>query len=257
MAFDWLTASTNARTELYRACKRVVDGHYVGDWPKFMNVVFDGKFAAGIGFLDNFRTGRIGRPKAAALARWLSIHHTQEASLLAARIAALDDVSPCAWDELCTERAERGRLSITRLNDLAIVGFAHTKAEMAVRLRLGEEFCLRFDSPHQGHAFAMQCVRGAWHVLPLSPTCSIVSISKGIVTLPRDEQDGTVIPLADHEDGGKVGFIMAVSISPFPDDLIDRLAIDGAFDRPTLDGIARSIAASDNVALHEANALII
>jgi hypothetical protein len=257
MAFDWLTASTNARTELYRACKRVVDGHYVGDWSKFMNAVFDGQFTAGIGFLDNFRTGRIGRPKAAALARWLSIHHTQEAARLADRIATLDDSLVSEWDELCAARAERGRLSIIRLSDLAIVGLADMNAGRTTRLRLGEEFCLRFDSPHQGYAFAMQCVRGAWHALPLSPVGLSVPLAKGVVTLPRDDQDGAVIPLADHEDGGRVRFMLVLTPPSLRAEMNEMLGSDGAFDRTSLEGIARSIAASDSVTLHEAEALII
>ncbi|PTS76550.1 hypothetical protein DBR17_14560 [Sphingomonas sp. HMWF008] len=257
MPYDWLLSSQDHRRELYRSCKRVVDGHYVGNWPRFLSAVFDGKFAAGSGFLDNFRTGRIGRPKAATLARWLSVHHTQEAAQLDERIAALGDSSASAWDDLCAARAERGRLSIMRLSDLAIVGFADASADRTVRLRLGEEFCLRFDSPHLGQAVAMQCVRGTWYVLPLSRTSLSVPVAKGLVTVPRDERDGVVIPLADHEDGGRVRFILVLSPQSLADEIIEMMSGDGAFDRSTLDTMARSIAASDGVTLHETEVLII
>jgi hypothetical protein len=257
MPFDWLHSSQDHRRQLYRSCKRVVDGHYVGDWSKFLSAVFDDKFTSGAGFLDNFRNGRIGRPKAAAFARWLSVHHTQEAVQLAERIAAMDDSWASAWDDLCAARAQRGRLAIMPLSDLAIVGFADASADRTMRLRLSEEFCLRFDSPHAGHVIAMQCVRATWHPLPLSLTSLPVAVAKGLATLPRDERDGAVIPLADHEDGGRVRFILILSPRPFAREVTDMLHGDGPFDQSTLDTMARSIAASDGVSLHEVELLII
>ncbi|MEE4455319.1 hypothetical protein [Novosphingobium resinovorum] len=89
MTFDWLSASPDARIELYRSCKRVVDGHFLGSWDRFYKLALGDNASFGVGYEDNFRKGRIARSKAAMLARWLSIHHTREAEQLAFRLRSL------------------------------------------------------------------------------------------------------------------------------------------------------------------------
>lgn len=210
MAYDWLTSTGAARRELYFACKRVVDGHYVGHWQHFIDAVFPGSANLGIGFQDNFRAGRIGRAKATALARWLSVHQTHEAERLAHRVRELADREPATWETFVREHAAHD-LAVIRLHEIGIVGFASSSQAGIPRFRFGEEFCLRIDCPFDGQALALQRTRGRWHRLPLSDTSSDATVAKGMATLPRSDATGEIIPLCDHEDGGRILFVVILA----------------------------------------------
>ena len=256
MPYDWLTSSKAARRELYFARKRVVDGHYLGNWARFFQLSIGQARADGAGYEDNFRAGRTSRKKAAALARWLSEHHAAEAERLALRIDALNHAAPSTWDAFITAHGQDTGLSIVRLSDLAIVSFAETKSNTLPRLRLGEAFCLRLDAERDGHALALQRSRGHWYALPLTDDRIDVPIGAGAALLPRASQSGSIIPISDEEDGGRVLFIVVVSSQDVIERIASTLPTDAIIRPSVLDGIALQLQRADLATAHRSEVLI-
>ena len=258
MAYDWLTASTDVRAELYRACKRVVDGHYLGNWSKFYDAVFGPQFIFGQGYEDNFRKGLIARAKAAQLARWLSIHHTREAEQLAIALAALGEPAPLlVWQSLLHHHGITGQLTIIPFASLGIVGLA-TKGQTApVRVRLGEEFCLRLRSGLRGQAIAFQRVGGLWYMLPLADDRPEAVIDQDELILPRASLTGEPLPLSDAQDGGAITFALVIGAPDQLASLTSSIDMTPAVPPSDLDMLAEALLSDGGFELHCAELVII
>lgn len=256
MRFDWLTASTAARRELYRTCKRIVDGHFLGDWNGFYRTVFGQPLVAGIGYQDNFRSGRISRSRANAIVKWIAIHHTREAELLNTAIGQLDPSTSDGWTNFVQDQGRDDGLTIVRFADLGIVGFASSSMTGSVRLRLGEQFCLRLEADSEGVALALQCVRGAWFSLPLSAGGLMVTIQDGAQFLPRDASTNEPIPLSDETDGGQVRFVMLIGDGVWIDSTVRTLEGHDAIPAAILDALATSASRASFIDVYVTDALI-
>jgi hypothetical protein len=256
MPYDWLTSTTAARRELYYACKRVVDGHYLGNWARFFQVSIGQTRSDGTGYEDNFRAGRISRKKAASLSRWLSEHHAQEAERLALRILAIGDAAPSPWDDFVAKKGQKNGISIVRLSDLGIVSFAHPDPDGLPRLRLGEAFCLRLDAEADGNALALQKAGGRWFALPLSDQSMHVPITTGTAFLPRATQSGSIIPLSDNEDGGRVMFIVIVSAASEIEKIAATIPNNDPIPLAVLDRIAARLQRAAHAAAHRVEVII-
>lgn len=256
MAFDWLTASHAARAELYRSCKRVVDGYFVGNWGKFYAAVFDGSGTFGQGYEDNFRKGMIARPKAAQLARWLSIHHTREAELLAQRVAQLASEQALGWEAYLAQSARDDALSLISMASLGIVGFARSTDSPLPRFRLGEEFCLRLNAEAEGSALGFQRVRGHWYPLRLADDRLEADIAFGETVLPRSTTTGEILPLSDDEDGGRILFVLIVADQEFIATMATNLTAQQVIPPATLDQIAEQLVAVPHSVAHRAEVVI-
>jgi hypothetical protein len=211
MAYDWISASFEARRLLYRATKQIVDRHYAGHWSRFYEAVFDHGSVPGTGYEDNFRSGRISRIKANAIHRWISIHHTQAAIALDTAVIALPDAVTVedSWQSFIDAHGQYGALEVVTMDDLGIVGFASDKTDNAYRIKLGEAFCFRFTSDHSGAALAFQQAKGVWYLLPLRHDGLVTEIERGTQILPRDGD--TPLPLSEDSDTGLVRFVMIVA----------------------------------------------
>lgn len=256
MAYDWLTASADARAELYRACKRVVDGHYVGDWEKFFAFALEGRGAVSDGYVDNFRKGLISRSKAAQMARWLSVHHTREAELLARNLAQLERSEPLIWETLIRGHAIAGHLAIVPFASLAIVGLASKAGHGLTRLRLGEEFCLRLRPTLCGHAIAFQKVGELWYALPLADDRPDTVIDDGELLLPRSSLTREPLPLSDAEDGGVITFIVIVAARRVAEVVMPHDGTVGAIPAKAMNAIAEEVLSEGVFEIHRAEVLI-
>lgn len=256
MAYDWLTASLAARVELYRVCKRVVDGRYVGDWKKFFAFAFEGRGAVSDGYVDNFRKGRIGKRRAAQLAHCLSVHHTREAELLARNLAELERSKPLIWETLVGSHATAGHLAIVPFASLAIVGLASKVGQGLVRLRLGEEFCLRLRPTLYGHAVAFQKVGELWYALPLADDRPDAVIDKGELLLPRSSRTSEPLPLSDAEDGGVITFIVIVAARRVAEVVTPHDGTVGAIPAKAMNAIAEEVLSAGEFEIHRAEVLI-
>lgn len=201
-----------ARKLLYRSCKRIVDRHYVGQWPRFYEAVFGQTANHGIGYEDNFRSGRIGRAKAAALATWLSIHHTQEAIALDIAVRDLIEQTPLAsWDDFIDGLAQEDTLTAIAMDNLGIVGFANATRDHVVRMKLGQPFCLHLRAAEQGCAIGFQRSRGQWFPLPLHELDMVAVIRTTDALLPQSTIADMPLPLSEDTDTGTVEFVVIVT----------------------------------------------
>lgn len=212
MAYDWITASPEARRLLYRCSKQIVDRHYAGHWSKFYEAVFDHDGEPGMGYEDNFRSGRISRIKANAIHRWISIHHTQAAIALDASVTAAFEAVTAKnlWESFIDTHGQYDALEIIKLDDLAIVGFASGKRKSIATIRRGEAFSLRLTSDMAGRCIGLQRTGAFWFPLPLSHDNSIVLVTAGVQILPRDDS-GDVMPLSEEADTGRFEFVLLIA----------------------------------------------
>lgn len=201
-----------ARKLLYRSCKRIIDRHYVGQWPRFYEAVFGKTANHGIGYEDNFRSGRISRAKAAALATWLSIHHTQEAIALDLAVRDLIEQAPLtSWDDFIDGLTQDDSLIAIAMDDLGIVGFANTTRDHFMRMKLGQSFCLRLRSAAKGWAIGFQRSRGQWFPLSLHEQDMVAVIEATVTWLPQSTIADTPLPLSEDTDTGIVEFVVIVT----------------------------------------------
>lgn len=256
MTYDWLKASVDARRALYRVCKRVVDGQFVGHWQHFYEAALGSAAIAGTGYEDNFRSGRIGRTKAAALARWLSAHHPDLFHELDYAVCADAPRGAPAWDEFLRTHGRDSALEIVRIDGLNLVGFARSQSQRVATMRRGEEFCFRLTSSHRGHCIAMQRAGDVWFPLPLSDQVAVPAIAAGTQFLPRTMGD-EIIPLSEESDTGAFEFVILIGPEVCARSM-RALMIEGAPIAPdNLAEIARTFAEAAPVEVHRARLIII
>jgi hypothetical protein len=236
MAYDWITASTEARRHLYRSTKQIVDRHYLGNWQSFYDAVFANGFHGGAGYEDNFRSGRIGRKPANAIAQWLATHHPIEADALE---RAVSGNSSDTWQQFVNDHATGDHLTIVPLDELGIVGFAAPKHDEAVSLRMGQEFCFGLHVKMHGTAIAFQQTRGEWFGLPLSDVQLTTPMDTGDYILPRAASTGVPLPLSEETDSGLVTFVFLIAESA----IIEATAVDIVTGSPISAHILRTLPA--------------
>lgn len=225
MAIDWLTASAEERKVLYQALKRLIDGSAYS-WDQVYAAAFGRPFAAGAGYEDNFRAGKIDRKKAAALYRWIAEHHPQAARAIDAEIAVLhgrEAVTP-DWDRFLQDHATVDGLAIVPVPDkpTGIVAFADAEPLSGRPIRRGEHFVFRLANPVGGMAIAFQWTKGVWYPLPLQPGGLVAAVPAKPHFLPWDKVRAEPVPLSEDTDMGRHRFVVVV----LPE-AIDRAFLDG------------------------------
>jgi hypothetical protein len=240
-----------ARKLLYRSCKRIIDRHYVGQWPRFYEAVFGQTANHGIGYEDNFRSGRISRAKAAAIATWLSIYHPQEAIALDLAVRDLIEQAPLAsWQDFIDGRAQNDTLMAIATDDLGIVGFANTAGDHITRVKLGQSFCLRLRSATQGRAIGFQRSRGQWFPLPLHEHEMDAAIRATDAWLPQSSIADTPLPLSEETDSGIVEFVVIVTDEDTARAIASSLTLGARLQSEQLLIIARQCDAAQSADVH-------
>lgn len=209
MQFDWLSASMEARQILFRHSKRLVDRLYAGNWTPFYEAILGITLDIGVGYEDNFRSGRISRKKAHAIYRWISVHHTQTAVAIDKDLERLPPATQKHdWDDWLEANASVTGLSLIKITDidLGIVGFAGSNGTSVAQLALGEEFCFALDVEMNCTVLALQCVRSVWYPLPLSDHSLTDLAYAGRQYLPKGSSGGA-LPLCEASEAGLHHFV--------------------------------------------------
>jgi hypothetical protein len=195
MEDKWLEATFAERRILYRALKRIVDGTG-SSWDAVYAGAFGRVTAAGIGYEDNFRAGKISRKKAALLYRWLRANHPRAADAVDQDIGAFYGYEPQSrsWEVFIAEHGEFGHVEVhlspeqppqTQSQKQITVGWEPVDAEVVLNRRF--RFLLR--DAVAGYVIAIQWVHGRWVLLPLSPSELGCSVGTGAQWLPPDRPD--------------------------------------------------------------------
>lgn len=210
--FDWLTASPEARKILYRHTKRLIDSSSL-TWSRLYREALGQANAPGQGYEDNFRSGRIGRAKAARLYRWIRDNHAGVADRIDADLGDINQPTAGAWEAFLAAHGRYGSLEIVSLAQQrpGVVAFAASEPLATSTLRLGEPFCFRLHSVRAGAALALQSVSGRWFPLPLSPDHLHQAISRGSQYLPDAGEGGEPAPLSEESDVGRHRFAVLVA----------------------------------------------
>lgn len=256
MAYDWLSASIAARRELYRTCKQVVHGHYVGHWQNFYEAVFDGAGQFGTGHEDNFRSGRIGRTKAATLVRWLTERHPALAAELDQRLQIEKSQAAQEWESFLGAHGRDATLEVVKIDGLGIVGFARAQSRAIATIRRNEEFCLRLTSRMNGFGIAFQRAGGLWFRLPLSDHDHAARIVAGLQFLPRDAR-GEIIPFSEETDTGAIEFVILIGAEKSIRSAGAMVTDEGPVPSGQLAIIAKTFEPTSLLEVHRTRALII
>lgn len=203
MRYDWLKSSTDARKQLYKVCKAIVDRHFFGDWRKFYNEAFGRDYATSHSDGDNFRAGRLGRKKSAALFYWIAMHHQDDANELLRLVLSITD----DWDALFKDMPQTDVISLIRFNSLGLVTFANKSRDL-LELKLKEEFIFKYEGMNDTCLFAFQCVDGAYHVMPLDERHTYCQTFKG--DLFPTGSDNQPLALAEEEHKGLHEFVFII-----------------------------------------------
>lgn len=224
MSNDWLSSTPDARRQLYRCCKRIVDREYGGRWSPFYGEVFGAAVTFGSGYEDNFRAGRISRVKANMIAQWLARSHPAEAGVLDAAIGTGSERLQTDYhlSRLFAASRATGMLAIVAVEqtDLTIVGIAQRRNDQTYRLRLGQMFCLDFTIAHAGTALAFQLYKSRWYPLPLTDRSLTAPVETGTHIFPRSMADGSPLPLSEEAQAGRFQFAVLITEAP----IAERLA---------------------------------
>lgn len=229
---DWLKATEDERKALYTATKRVVDGHFRGDWRKCIAEAFAGEHV-GDSFEDNFRKGKISRKDASAIGRWLAGAQPEEFQRLE---AALAQRAGHGWTDFLKSYQKTDALRVVRATNLGLVGLAGRAKAATQRVELGEEFFLQLTTAINGAVIGLQRSGGSWFYLPLDDATGSPIVPTGTSVLPRSSNDGAPVPLCEDADRGTVLF--AVLVIPGDAGPNDGLAFGDAVPGHRLDALA-------------------
>ncbi|KPN62099.1 hypothetical protein SAMN04488527_1292 [Aliiroseovarius crassostreae] len=163
--------------------------------------------ARGQDYVRNMRRGEIAATYAALIHQWLLEHYFDLAHRLAPEI--FPETPEQRWHSIVNERAisDRFRLVLVPLT-MGIVERESQLKPAEATIRLGQRFCFELDSETDGHAIAMQGVRGHWHNIPLGPVGEVSTpIQLGQNQLPK-MPDGKLDPLTENHDEGVHEFVL-------------------------------------------------
>lgn len=236
---DWLKATEEERRALYVATKRVVDGHFRGDWRKVLAEALAIREVSD-SFDGNFRKGKISRKDAAAIGRWLAREQPVEFQLLE---AALARHAGLGWTDFLQSHQKTGTLRLVRATDLGLVGLAGRVKAATQKVALSEEFFLQLTTAINGTVIGLQRSRGSWFYLPLDDATGSPIVPTGTTILPRCANDGAPIPLCEDSERGTVLF--AVVVTPGDAGPNDGLELGDAVPGARLDTLAAFLVRSE------------
>lgn len=247
---DWLKATEAERARLYHVAKAVMD--VTGRAPADFYRVSLGKVVDPVTTSGNFSRGKIARRHAAMIHAWIAEHHLD----IGLRVAPELFFKPArsSWQELLSDRAQYGELTIRRLSALGLVQPASRFPVEDRPLVLGEPFAFSLRSDRGGQVFAFQETRGFWHLFPLGedPQSFMRPCHEGEQVLPSHD-DGSPLPIIEAETDGLHSFVF-IQCETDTDVAVAQFA--GLALRPEqLDALAVSLLSRDSalLAIHRIN----
>lgn len=175
--------------------------------------------ARGQDYVRNMRRGEIAATYATLIHQWLTEHHFDLAHRLAPEI--FPETPEQRWKAILDERARSDCFRLVLVpQTMGIVERESHLKPADTTIRLGERFCFELESETDGHAIALQTVRGQSHNIQLGANgAATTEIQVGQNRLPKT-QDGNLDPLIENHDEGAHEFVL-VTASPndIPTDL--------------------------------------
>ena len=196
-SLDWSEASNEARRHLYLAVKNRVDNGRT-TWNKFLHAAFGKAPELTEDFTKRLQRGKLARSYYAKMAEQFESDFPDEAERLVPELQTLLIIYPQektydGWEQFVEANAAFSNIEVLKVNQngLNIVGFASTEPLADLRLKLGDRFCFRVDSPIEGQVFALQRLNHAWYKLPLSRQGQLViPIKQGQQIIPTNLSNG-------------------------------------------------------------------
>lgn len=186
--------------------------------------------ARGQDYVRNMRRGEIATAYAALIHQWLTEHHFDLAHRLSPDI--FPETPEQRWQAVLEERARSDHFRLVVVpKTMGIVERESQLKPADITLRLGERFCFELDSETEGHAVALQSVRGQWHNIPLGPEGGAsAGVQAGQNLLPITP-DGQLDPLAENHDEGLHEFVLITApTADIPADI--KSLVTWVFDHP-------------------------
>ena len=208
---NWLKSTTEDRKILYRFAKHIRD-YERWSFDRFLREALGSDEKVGLGYEDNFRSGRISRKKANLIYRWMCQNRPDQAHQLSLEIhaARMRGTEPpdTSWDGLIRKYGRFSNLEIVsvRMSPIGLVDIADAEPISDRPLRLGEEFCFRLEVSFAGQVLAFQHHGDQWYPLPLSKSGLHCAAQTGVQILPNDPETGAPVPLSEQTDIGLHGF---------------------------------------------------
>jgi hypothetical protein len=266
MGTDWYEATVEERRLLYRTVKPLVVRGSLS-WDELYERAFGSRFSRGIGYESNFATGKIARPKAARIYRWLREHHPGLADQLDRDIAAHNDRDTGAglWERLLEEHGTFGAIKVIReepglpLQQIQQSGprpgrqeqhqmtrydpVAARAQQESPQIELGHPFRFRLRTPVTGAVLGVEWVRGRWWPIPLGIHSHIGSVEQRDPYLPPPHgTPGSHGLVEEHEAG-----LHQVAILVWPEQsarsFVQRITLHDTVAMTVLDDIAKALLA--------------
>lgn len=166
--------------------------------------------ARGQDYVRNMRRGDISTAYAELIHQWLIEHHFDLAHRLSPDI--FPEIPEQRWQAILDERARSDCFRLVLVpKTMGIVERESQLRPADITLRLGERFCFELESETEGHAVALQSVRGQWHNIPLGPeggaSATVQTGQNHLPTMPDEYLD----PLTENHDEGLHEFVLVTA----------------------------------------------
>lgn len=210
MSFD--PKSKEHKAKLYKTL--VAAAELVNEpFDQFLQTPFNPPWSLADNYRRNLQRGEYSAIRAKVLYDFLLNHHFNVAHLEAPEI--FPQTPELRWREILDARATSDRLRIVLAKSQFGIVERESQLEAAgTTLKLGQPFLLEFTSDINGHAVALQGVRGQWYPIPLGQDGAFsASIVDGKNLMPG-HPDGQPEPLVENHDLGSHKFALVVGQTP-------------------------------------------
>ncbi|WP_299867572.1 hypothetical protein [uncultured Roseobacter sp.] len=168
----------------------------------------------GVDPYSNIKRGVYDRNKMRSIHEWLATNHFAFAQSEAPSLFQHPRRDP--WEVFLEENAVDGGLSIIPADGFGIASRKPPQDNVPV-FRLGQKYLFELTAPQPAYVVAFEEHEGIWYPLALGETerTLIVRVGTGTTKLPC-AQDGTSIPLMEHDHTGPHRFTFLLCVGPKP-----------------------------------------
>lgn len=168
----------------------------------------------GIDPYSNIKRGVYDRNKMRNIHEWLAQNHFEFAQSEAPEIFQYPRRDP--WDVFLENHGLEGGVSVIRADGFGIARRKPPQDDVPV-FRLGQAYLFELIAPQLSYVVAFEEHEGIWYPLALGETekTLIVHVGTGTTKLPC-AQDGTPIPLMEHDHTGQHRFALVLYFGPKP-----------------------------------------
>ncbi|EEE36365.1 hypothetical protein RKLH11_198 [Rhodobacteraceae bacterium KLH11] len=174
---------------------------------QFLQTPFSPPWSLADNYRRNLQRGEYSAIRAKVLHEFLLNRHFSVAHLEAPEI--FPQTPEMRWREILDARATSDRLRIVIAKSQFGIVERESQLEVAdTTLKLGQPFLLELTSDIDGHAVALQGVRGQWHPIPLGQDGALSAPVVAGKNLLPGHPDGRPDPLIEGHDEGLHEFVL-------------------------------------------------